>query len=292
MSKITQISVVYATAPFIVVERDNVVTATGTEQLQAEFNELGAWIKLLEQQQALINEYVSFAKGLYTQNNKQFPAVIIAATDQPPIVVNPVDATITLDGNPLVNLNVLSAHPYANATGLSSLETLLPSGIALLKLPVVNIGGLKDVLEDYGFQITDAETYISQYGIANGYYFVALAFAGQPTLIEITRKEHYQVEGDVFYTPGYEVALGFTDDGGYPTTFVECPTEGGCRIKRIAESTQLLVIHSGSFMEQVYIRQLNGIGAVIQTDILTNLVGRIAIDIQPTCNSFEVTPEP
>ena len=81
---ITKLSVVYATIPFIIIEKDNVINTVGTSQSEIDFNELGAYIRILEQQQAAIGLYVNFSKGTYIENNKPFAAFVIAASATPP----------------------------------------------------------------------------------------------------------------------------------------------------------------------------------------------------------------
>lgn len=80
---ITRISVVYATIPFIILERDNVINAAGNDKQEIDFNELGAFVTILEQQQAALGKTVDFEKGIYAFNNKEFPAIVISASDTP-----------------------------------------------------------------------------------------------------------------------------------------------------------------------------------------------------------------
>jgi hypothetical protein len=81
MQTIQKISVVYNAIPLIVVEYiGSGDSATGTQRQEIEFDELGKYIALLEQQQADLGDTVTFEKGTYSINNKDFPAVTITAT--------------------------------------------------------------------------------------------------------------------------------------------------------------------------------------------------------------------
>lgn len=77
---ITKISVVYSAAPYIILEQDNIITSVGTKQEEIELNELGAYVSLMQQQQAALGKFVSCVKGTYTENGKQFPAIVFIST--------------------------------------------------------------------------------------------------------------------------------------------------------------------------------------------------------------------
>lgn len=151
--KIVQIKIVYATIPFIILDTDEVITATGTQSVQIEFNELGAYIRNLTAQQTLLGKYVSFSKGIYTFNQNNFDSVVIAASDTPGIVIDPLEVSITLDGVNLTLAEALAPLVYCEAgtDPLYQLNTFIDGSIFYIKLPYLNIDDRNSFDADYNY---------------------------------------------------------------------------------------------------------------------------------------------
>lgn len=108
---ITKISVVYNTIPLIVVQHDAVITATGQDRQEIDFNELGAYVQILSDQQAALGKFVSFTKGTYEQNNTAYDAIVLAASEAAP--TNPFfDRDVIVDNRTNFNVGMFALQGY------------------------------------------------------------------------------------------------------------------------------------------------------------------------------------
>ena len=196
MGLIEKISVVYSNPTLIIVKDDDITADDGKLITSINFNELGQYVKRLEDQQASLGKYVSFSKGVYEMNDRDYPSIVVAASDVPVTaglnsVVGGIEISID-DTDP--------DNPIINWTGGSGGSTTIGG------YNVKNYGAVGDGVTDDKAAIlaciAAAGTYESVYFPKGTYFLAGGGAAGSGLLLPL--------EGQTFFGDGQQSIIKIT----------------------------------------------------------------------------------
>lgn len=293
--KISKIYVVYNAIPSIVLELADVISEGGIGNDDIQFNELGKYVSLLQQQQDALGEYVGVSKTVYTQNNTEYPAILFEATDVPPVVENPTPIVINVqeytgDVEPITTQVTVSGNgltPIINCEEdeANSIQSLYPGFLCKFLIPVVNIDREQNMFKDYIFPPVASVTYpegnptIFYETPGDGFYHVYMFFPEQTEAYTIQAKPYILVQAvtaraaaiNIFKqaTVGLGTIVNLTE-GSARVTPTDNPGEPEARVYRVGGTVAQIV--EWTITQYDFANNVLNVQALPVTDLVGDIV--------------------
>lgn len=287
---ITKIYIVYSPAPFVLLEKDNVIENVGRLKNEIHFNELSKYIQLLEAQQLALNEFVGCRKTVYTLRHRNYPCIeIYASATDPNLPNNPVVMDIKIDGVSFGAAEQLNGELYADTITPFVLTTFGRGAIIYMRIPALNIDGYQDMLRDYDFAVNEGSfQIIGKTILSGGYYYFYVSFAYQPTLFTITSKQFLYIYSEGF-TGNDQVLAGYIPIGLNPPVF-QLLSSISARIS-MPQSTQVMLSRyfGVTLANSLWVIEYDAGGTpIFTTEWLPNIITR-GQDIQALTKTIIIT---